>query len=96
VPFKVAVTVPEPVIVAAVDDSTGTGVNRARKLASGACAAAATAGTSIATLAVTVPRVRTIDGIADILRWPSKLVKGDGGRSGGHLPGGNPGKWPQR
>jgi hypothetical protein len=79
-------------MVAAVDVSTGTGVSRARKLAAGACAADA-AEASIAALAVTAPSVRTIDGMAAILRWPRRLVKGEGRESErGHLPGGNPGK----
>ena len=39
----VTVTIPEPVMLAAVEVSTGTGVRRARKLAGWACAPASTA-----------------------------------------------------
>ena len=42
-PSIVAVIVPDPVMLAAVEVSTGTGVSRARKLAGWACAPASTA-----------------------------------------------------
>jgi hypothetical protein len=95
VPFKVAVTVPEPVIVAAVDVSTGTGVSRARKLAAGACAADAPEA-STARLAVAVPSIRTIDDIAVILRWLRGLVKGEEVKGRGATSReGIPEKWPR-